>query len=380
MENDPNLREEILKLVAQNEIDQVFELLASRQFSALDKELILLNNRYNKLKEEMRMDVISKEEANREMNRITMALVELSTRVRKPIPEKPEATSTKNNPLLYAVPIGLLVVGALIYFFVIGGNNGSIDPGQGSGGQSGASGTEIGPAPGQRSAEEARLWERALSFNDLREYKTYLATFPQGEHAEEAHQKIQVLGDQPYWEMILEQNAIGPYKDYLAEFPNGQFRSVAMDSIRAIESREAMSQQDILDFEEAAKQETIEAFQNYLTQHPNGQFVGLAKANIRAMEADKECFCAKRTFRQDSDYTWVKFEMPKSKMGTTIKIPEGVYNKYVFPKCNRVWWTNLVFTCNPNTCQWEKVSGRYDSDALCHGGYTEHRYLVVGTK
>jgi hypothetical protein len=379
MDNDPNLKEQILQLVAKNEIDQVFELLANRQFSALDKELILLNNRYNKLKEEIRMDVISKEDANREMNRITMALVELSTRVRQPVSEKPASTK-KNNPLLYAVPLVLLAIGALIYYFGIAGSNSYADPEKGGIGQSGAGGTEIGPAPGQTSAEEARLWKRALSFNDLREYKTYLATFPKGAHADEAHQKIQVLGDQPYWEMILEQNAIGPYKDYLAEFPNGQFRSVAMDSIRVIEAREKRIQQDNLDFEAAAKLETIEAFQTYLSQHPNGQFVGLAKANIRAMEADKECLCAKRTFRQDSDHTWVKFEMPQSKMGTTIKIPEGVYNKYVFPKCNRVWWTNLVFTCNPNTCQWEKVSGRYDSDALCHGGYTEHRYLVVGTK
>lgn len=380
MENDPNLREEILQLVAKNEIDRVFELLANRQFSALDKELILLNNRYNKLKEEMRMDVISKEEANREMNRITMALVELSTRVRKPAQHDPAPSAKKNNTLFYAVPVGLILIGALLYFFVLGENITGTNNGSVTSGPSFKNGTEIGPAPVQSSVEEARLWKRALSINDLREYKTYLATFPQGKHAAEAHQKIQILGDQPYWEMILKENSIGAYKDYMAEFPNGQFHAIARDSIRNIEEREAMIQQDNLDFETAARLETIEAFQTYLNQHPNGQFVGLAKANIRALKAEKKCTCAKRTFRAESPHTWVEFRMPKSKLGTTIKIPRGHYNKYVFPKCNRVWWTDLVFTCNPNTCQWEKVSGRYDSDALCHGGYKDHRYLVVGTK
>ncbi|PHN01782.1 hypothetical protein [Flavilitoribacter nigricans] len=369
MDIDQSLKEQILQLVAKNEIDQVFELLAKRQFSTLDKELILLNSRYNKLKEEMRMDVISKEEANREMNRITVALVDLSSRIQQPARTGVETGVRSNKLLLYLLPVVLLLLAGGIYFFMQD-RGATSSPGQQF--------TEIGPAPDE--AGDDKLWQRTLSVNDLRAYNTYLDVYPNGKHATEAHQKIQQLGDQPYWEQVLEVRALGAYKDYLAEFPDGRFRADAEDSIRVIEAKDDLIRQDNLDFEAAARQETIAAFQQYLDQHPNGQFVGLARANIRALEAEKECFCKARTFKQVSDHTWVEFRMPRLKIGSTIKIPEGVYNKYVFPKCNRVWWTDLVFTCNPTTCQWEKVSGRYDSDALCHGGYTEHRYLVVGTK
>jgi hypothetical protein len=92
------------------------------------------------------------------------------------------------------------------------------------------------------------------------------------------------------------------------------------------------------------------------------------------------CACAAQTFRSVSDHTWVEFRLPGGSSGQTINIPAGAYNKYVFPKCNRVWWDNLSFNCNTSTCKWEKTTGRWDADALCTGSPGNSPYVFVGEK
>lgn len=92
------------------------------------------------------------------------------------------------------------------------------------------------------------------------------------------------------------------------------------------------------------------------------------------------CACAAQTFRSVSDHTWVEFRLPTGSSGQTINIPGGAHNKYVFPKCNRVWWDNLSFKCNTSTCQWEKTTGRWDADALCTGSPGNSPYVFVGDK
>lgn len=92
------------------------------------------------------------------------------------------------------------------------------------------------------------------------------------------------------------------------------------------------------------------------------------------------CACAAKTFRDDSDHTWAEFRLPTGTGGQTINIAGGAYNKYVFPKCNRVYWDDLVFKCNVTSCQWEKVSGKWDADALCHGAKGDSPYVFVGDK
>lgn len=93
-----------------------------------------------------------------------------------------------------------------------------------------------------------------------------------------------------------------------------------------------------------------------------------------------DCGCSPQTFRSVSDHTWVEFRLPQGNVNQTISIPAGAHNKYVFPKCNRVWWDNLSFTCNTKTCQWERTSGKWDADGLCHGTPGNSPYVVVGEK
>ena len=92
------------------------------------------------------------------------------------------------------------------------------------------------------------------------------------------------------------------------------------------------------------------------------------------------CACAAQTFRNVSDHTWVEFRLPQGTGGQSISIAGGAYNKYVFPKCNRVWWDDLSFKCNAATCQWEKTAGKWDADAACTGDKGSSPYVFVGEK
>lgn len=109
---------------------------------------------------------------------------------------------------------------------------------------------------------------------------------------------------------------------------------------------------------------------------------GGEQANSLKQEAEKRatCNCDPKTFRVESDHSYAQFNMPQSTAGTIIEIPGGSYNKYVFPKCNRVTWTNLRFQCDPETCTWISVSGKWEADNLCHGGKPDSPYLEVGDK
>lgn len=92
------------------------------------------------------------------------------------------------------------------------------------------------------------------------------------------------------------------------------------------------------------------------------------------------CTCAAQTFRNTSEHSWVEFRLPQGTGGQSISIAGGAYNKYVFPKCNRVWWDDLSFKCNAATCQWEKITGKWDADALCTGDKGSSPYVFVGEK
>ena len=89
--------------------------------------------------------------------------------------------------------------------------------------------------------------------------------------------------------------------------------------------------------------------------------------------------CPARTFRSVSAHSWVEFRLPAATRGRVIEIPGGAYNKYVFPKCNRVHWSDLSFFCGSNG-QWTRTKGSWDSDALCHGSKGSSPYVAVGNK
>jgi hypothetical protein len=89
--------------------------------------------------------------------------------------------------------------------------------------------------------------------------------------------------------------------------------------------------------------------------------------------------CSPRVFRSVSERSWVEFRLPQGRERQVIQIPGGAYNNYVFPKCNRVWWSDLTFSCG-STGTWEKTQGNWDSDAQCHGSPGSSQYVVTGNR
>lgn len=79
--NKQTLRSEIRELILKNKTDDAFELLSSVQFSETDKQLIILNSQYNRVKQELRLNVIPRDEAEIKINQINIALLDISNEV-----------------------------------------------------------------------------------------------------------------------------------------------------------------------------------------------------------------------------------------------------------------------------------------------------------
>lgn len=90
------------------------------------------------------------------------------------------------------------------------------------------------------------------------------------------------------------------------------------------------------------------------------------------------CAADTTSFSVYSKHSWAKFELPAGNAGQIIPIPAGAHNEYVFPACNRVWWENLRFTCTAG--KWQRSSGRFDADGLCHGTPGSSPYVKVGRR
>lgn len=74
-------REETVKLIeeyiANNETAEALEHLTSCPY-VIRKEVVILNNRFRKAQEEIRMSVVSAEDSNRELNKINIAIYDLA--------------------------------------------------------------------------------------------------------------------------------------------------------------------------------------------------------------------------------------------------------------------------------------------------------------
>jgi len=89
--------------------------------------------------------------------------------------------------------------------------------------------------------------------------------------------------------------------------------------------------------------------------------------------------CGARIFRDVSNHSWVDFKMPAGSEGQTISVPAGAYNHYVLPACNRVYWSDLQFTCHQSS-GWTLTQGKYDADAACTGSPGSSPYVSWGDR
>jgi hypothetical protein len=85
-----------------------------------------------------------------------------------------------------------------------------------------------------------------------------------------------------------------------------------------------------------------------------------------------------KTFRCESQHSWVEFRLPAGKEGQIIEIRAGAYNHFASSKCNRVRWSNLSFYCSNSG--WQHTSGNWDADGMCHGSAGNSPYVFVGNR
>lgn len=95
---------------------------------------------------------------------------------------------------------------------------------------------------------------------------------------------------------------------------------------------------------------------------------------------DGEGRCQARTFRVQSAHSWAEFRLPADRpVGQVLEIRSGAYNRYRFPRCNRVHWSDLSFLCTPDGT-WERSKGSWDADGRCHGSRGESPYVFTGSR
>lgn len=104
-------KEHLLRLLAQNDIDELFRLLRETAQS----ELVLLEGQWHDLKTDSRAGVLTQEQANVEEARIRRRLLELIEGAEKS--DRPAAAQTHTNSGYRAVLIGFALLGCLLLGF-----------------------------------------------------------------------------------------------------------------------------------------------------------------------------------------------------------------------------------------------------------------------
>ncbi len=81
MENFEELKNQVRDLISKNKTKKALEILAKESLSAIDKKLILLNGRYKKIEDDMTFGIIDDDEVRQEINKINLALLDLSDEI-----------------------------------------------------------------------------------------------------------------------------------------------------------------------------------------------------------------------------------------------------------------------------------------------------------
>jgi hypothetical protein len=121
MENHEELIQEVKHLIGANRTEKALELLAKAQLSDLDKDLIILNSRYSKVKEDQRLGVIDEDLAQRRLNTINRDLLELSEKIgKRPIRTVSYITFQKEKKFnKWWVVISFLIVALVGSYFIM---------------------------------------------------------------------------------------------------------------------------------------------------------------------------------------------------------------------------------------------------------------------
>ncbi len=83
MKSYEELINQVKDLIRKNKTNKALEILAKEQLSSLDKQLILINSRYSKLKEDQTLGILDEETSQRRLNIINVELLALAEKIGK---------------------------------------------------------------------------------------------------------------------------------------------------------------------------------------------------------------------------------------------------------------------------------------------------------
>ena len=83
MKSYKELVDKVKDLIRKNKTNKALELLAKEQLSTLDQQLILINSRYSKLREEQTLGILDDDTAQRTLNKINVELLALADKIGK---------------------------------------------------------------------------------------------------------------------------------------------------------------------------------------------------------------------------------------------------------------------------------------------------------
>lgn len=90
MQDQQDLTRKVKELISANQTARALELLAKEQLSDIDRQVIMLNNRYNKVIDDQRLGIIDDHSARLELNKINLSLLDLAESIDK----KPKGVSS----------------------------------------------------------------------------------------------------------------------------------------------------------------------------------------------------------------------------------------------------------------------------------------------
>ena len=104
--------EKIKSLIQKGDTERAIKTLLNLKFSNIEKQLILLSSRFEKVNENLRLGIIEREIAQLEINKINVALIEL---LEKDSKQKERSLSKSKNHYFFLFLIILVIGGFILY-------------------------------------------------------------------------------------------------------------------------------------------------------------------------------------------------------------------------------------------------------------------------
>jgi outer membrane protein assembly factor BamD (BamD/ComL family) len=115
-------------------------------------------------------------------------------------------------------------------------------------------------------------WQQATSAGTIAAYQNFLKQHPNGQHADEARNRIHSLEDDQAWMNAMNTNTQEGYRGYLSAQPNGAHAQEARDHITGIQRAAA--------WKTAQSEGTPAALQAFLQKYPQGPESDAARAEL----------------------------------------------------------------------------------------------------